>query len=121
MTGDGAGEFRGFDVSALSAQADMIARTIRPAPRPLSEDEHREIAADQLRSAEVANERIASLLELTDRNVALTEQAQAAADKTERFSRRVSWASLGISVASLIAAVLAVVLQATTGVAAPTP
>jgi hypothetical protein len=115
MTGDGANGFRGFDVSALSAQADMIARTIRPAPRPLSEDEHREIAADQLRAAEVANERIAALLELTDRNVALTEQAQAAADRTERFSRRIAWASLAISIASLIAAALAVVLQAAAG------
>jgi ferric-dicitrate binding protein FerR (iron transport regulator) len=119
MTGDGASGFRGLDVTGISAQADALAQMVRPASHPLSDDEHREIAADQLRAAEIANERIAALLELTDRNVALTEQAQAAADRTERFSRRIAWASLAISVASLIAAVLAVVLQAVAAGASP--
>lgn len=69
------------------------------------------IAQDHLEVAQHTAEYIASLVKLTNANLALTEQAQEAAKRTETFARRIAWASLWISIGSFLAAALAVGLQ----------
>jgi hypothetical protein len=73
-----------------------------------------EIAANTERAAELMseqNEAIAQLVEITLSNLALSKTQQEHSERTERFARRMSWASVIIAGASLAAAVAAIAVS----------
>lgn len=70
-----------------------------------------EIAANTARAADLMREQnaaIAQLVEVTLTNLALSKDQQEQADRTEKFARRMSWASLAVAGGSLAAAVVAI-------------
>ncbi|RWZ52944.1 hypothetical protein ELQ90_03135 [Labedella phragmitis] len=62
-------------------------------------------------AAEESAERLSSLLTAMEQNLAIAKSAQEAAEKSERHSRIISWSSLAIGLASLGAAIVAIVVS----------
>lgn len=70
-----------------------------------------EIAANTARSAELISEQnaaIAQLVELTLSNLALSEAQQKQSERTETFTKVMTWISVSLAFASLIAAIVAI-------------
>ena len=61
-------------------------------------------------STEQMAQYVAELVQLTGSSLALTEQSREDNAKLERFTRRISWASLGISIASLAVAIASLIV-----------
>lgn len=74
--------------------------------------DHTAEVADLMR---LQHEAIAQLVALTATSLQHTRAQQASAERTERFTRGMSWSSLVVAVASLGAAVGAIVVSLTTG------
>jgi predicted ribosome quality control (RQC) complex YloA/Tae2 family protein len=81
-------------------------------PQKMSADEQREWLERQLEASHATNTQVRELVDLTVANVALAQESQKTAAQSEQFSRRIAWTSVLISIASLVAAALAIVLQA---------
>jgi hypothetical protein len=73
-----------------------------------------EIAANTARSAELISQQntaIAQLVELTLSNLALSEAQQKQSERTEKFTKTMTWISVALAFASLIAAVVAIAVS----------
>lgn len=66
-------------------------------------------------AATEANERLAAVSEAMAVQVELTKASLASAEQTERFARGMAWASLIVAIASLGAAVAAIVVSVVLG------
>ncbi len=64
---------------------------------------------------ELQHEAIAQLVAMTGTSLQHTEAQRQASERTERFTRRMAWGSLGVAVASLAAAVGALIVSVVTG------
>lgn len=62
-------------------------------------------------AAKKTAKRVDEMVKLTDAQVELAKAARADAEQSERFTRIMAWASLGVSIASLGAAIVAVVVS----------
>ncbi|MEW1706967.1 hypothetical protein AB0230_06970 [Microbacterium sp. NPDC089190] len=107
-----------YDLPDLRVNLPHDAFDSQPPPVPI--DLHSPTAAIAESTAEVADlmnrqhEAIAQLVALTAANVQHTESQREIAERTEKFTRGMAWASLIVSGASLIAAVAAIVVSIAT-------
>lgn len=62
------------------------------------------------RATEATQEHIEQLVAAMETQLELARASQATAERSERFARRMSWGSLAVAVASLAAAVVAIVV-----------
>lgn len=63
-------------------------------------------------AAEATSERLEQLVEAMQTQLELVRQSQADAERSERFTRIMAWSSLAVAIASLAAAVVAIVVSA---------
>ena len=129
--GDEWGSEAGDSLRAISERLGSIAREREDALKPLVEQSDRLIEAmfgrdddridmsewaihvddSPMRTASAVEEMVThtqSLLELTRVSVEMARQSKEDSSKVERFTRRMTWASLAIAIASLAASIAAI-------------
>jgi hypothetical protein len=84
-------------IRGMESPVAGIVAQIQPSPLPALAEAQVEIAKD-------THTAISQLVELTEANIGLARQSIEASEKSDRFSRRIAWVSVGISVLSLLIA-----------------
>lgn len=90
-----------------AANDPEVLRRSAEASRESAAQRERQRAAD---AAEETSETTAGLLEAMRASLTIAEQTREDAQRSERHSRIISWSSLAIAVASLAAAIAAIVM-----------